>query len=127
MHGADTSIMLDGSRFLDGSTFLDNSFNLFPVTISNRLEMAHLEQFLVNTGFTMNFINKPATDQMVSLRMEVEAKETIPVETAHKIGIQHSERVTPSLTIKNDLYYLDGSELLNGSRKVDAYIKKEDL
>lgn len=38
-----------------------------------------------------------------------------------------TEKISSKMTIKNDLWYLDGEVLLDGSRKLDAYIKEEML
>ncbi len=136
----------DGSWNTDGTILLDSDRSYYPVTIgfrykgfgvfphesllgreeyhisvvSHQKAVRQLSDYLIRTFFwnyrkTDGSWNTDGTIQLGSDRREH------PVRDEYRASVRHREYINQARMIKNHLYTLDGSWLLDGSRLLDAY------
>ena len=127
MYSLKTGIFLDGSALLDGSIPLNQTHELFPVSVKNPTGVTHTETFRERLLYLLGVKNTIAIGQNMKLRSGVFTMEAHSVNTITGFQIPISLKSDFSVLIKKNPHYLDGELLLNGSEKLNSYIKKEGL
>ena len=143
--------LLNGRYLLDGSYLLDTEFPPYDARSIHTLKLPIFEAVkakLVNNRASI--VNRPHADmrsvyraffcwwgdkeKILNGKYNLDGEENLDkvlseyeCKTSHLATMRIGEEVGVSVTIKNNLWYLDGSYNLDGSNKLNAYEMKEEL
>ncbi|MEH2960063.1 putative phage tail protein [Candidatus Merdisoma sp. JLR.KK006] len=123
----------DGSWFLDGSVILGQSVicDMNINIITGPVFLINAEYLDIGAGIKFCLEDLQARNALsrIDLRAELNTDNfcrDMALDTTFEV-IENSEFGENFVIIKKDLWYLDGTELLDGSRLLDAEIRKESL
>lgn len=143
--------ILNGIYKLDGSLHLDTMLSAYRASISLRYRSMVRESYLVQMA---NYLGKVRGQESVSAQSQqrmmfcwwgdkekilngkylLDGEEELDKEfapykckTSHRATVQIEEAADACVTIKNNLWYLDGTYSLDGTNKLNAYELKEEL
>lgn len=84
----------------------------------------------IDLSIVFKLDNKVSVQRIINkmiFRMSNSKKHMYLDGSAYRMKIENAPKDRFSVFIKNNLYYLDGSELINGNRRLNAYVKQEEL
>lgn len=126
-------LLLDGSWQLDGKYLLDfykygTSIDFYPVKLDIRSDVLMKYELSTANEFLMEFNAKvKAITELLKVRtsgdIEIQYSDGMMLSSSHFSEV----RYTSSLRIEVDLWYLDGSEYLDGSHALKAAIIESEL
>lgn len=87
---------------------------VYSVDYVEKINISGLERFIVRVMFRMSF-EYPIPEEPISLRVP------------HKTTMRYGEKFPVSVTHKKYLWFLDGSYMMDGSKTLNAILKKEEL
>lgn len=147
----DLERILNGYRIVDGNANLDMVFPPYFLQITHRWKTSILESICLKMFYTLGEIKNAMRAPVNNLQRVMFCwwgdkakilnggyllggetqlnKEFPPYETtiANRFKVTHREETEATVTIKNNLWYMDGTYSLDGSNKLNAYELKEEL
>lgn len=124
-------------RYLDGSWLLDGTNKLNSLTVPMKIGINHgayKVQIKESAGMkmtvgTMESVSERVTAPVLLFITSVETVEDTQdsICISSQVSLDGDEKIEAEVIIKKNLWYLNGSFLLNGEKKLSASIKKEVL
>lgn len=121
--------ILNGGFLLDGSQLLNTEFPPYKLKVFHRATLTVLGVISVKAMWTTFKMKNALRFEMRGLfRYEICCGDsTFETKIMHRVKVDVGERFSVTVTITHNLWYLDGTVLLDGSQTLDAYQSKEVL
>ena len=120
---------LNGSFLLDGTEYLSAMYPDYKIYNTIKFSSSTIEKFeTLRNSIKMKLNLNERIEMLDRYRSVVDTSEQVKmVETRSRLNTENNEQFEGAVTIKKNLWYLDGSFSLDGEKTLNASITKEDL
>ena len=120
---------LNGSFLLDGTEYLSAMYPDYKIYNTIKFSSSTIEKFeTLRNSIKMKLNLNERIEMLDRYRSVVDTSEKVKItQIRNKFNTENNEEFEGAVTIKKNLWYLDGSLSLDGEKTLNASIKKEEL